>query len=547
MAEETDALAGWAASGAMWLTGHPDGAPLCPAAAVVPALNRVAADLAQLSTQVGRRVDVDIPTLLTGRAALRHWHRQGQTSANGTCRLLLASDGWIALNLSRPSDLDLLPALLERSVDDDYWPAVAHAASRLAAAQLVERATLLGLPLAALPASSPPGTNASARGSAGAEGQNGTATGGRRHAAGGPAGDGSRGTALAYGERIAGPGSTKGRAPTAGRDGSVPVFGPDSAAPGTTAARGRALANTEGGGEGSPAGRPDVGAAWLAREGDGEGVTSAGYAAVNGASGGVGDVPITVERVGQGQEERPAGWRPVVVDLSAMWAGPLCGHLLGRVGMRVIKVESTGRADGARVGDPGFFDWLHAGQESVGLDLAGVGGREALRRLLGRADVVIEGSRPRALRQMGIHAEEVVGARPGVTWVSITGYGRQADAGQRVAFGDDAAVAAGLVAYDDAGRPVFCGDAIADPITGLVAAVAAVASVVAGGGHLVDVPMVGAVRSVLGAPVPGEAERGADGEWWVEGQRVVRPKAPKPPADKARALGADTEAVLREC
>ena len=52
--------------------------------------------------------------------------------------------------------------------------------------------------------------------------------------------------------------------------------------------------------------------------------------------------------------------------------------------------------------------------------------------------------------------------------VSITAFGRDSN---RIGFGDDVAAAAGLVALDDAGDPVFCGDAIADPLTGLTAVV----------------------------------------------------------------------------
>ena len=64
-------------------------------------------------------------------------------------------------------------------------------------------------------------------------------------------------------------------------------------------------------------------------------------------------------------------------------------------------------------------------------------------------------------------------ARPGRVWLRITGYGTDAGSAERVAFGDDAAVAGGLVGYDGAG-PVFVGDAIADPLTGLEAAAAVV-------------------------------------------------------------------------
>src|SRR5438445_440620 len=58
-----------------------------------------------------------------------------------------------------------------------------------------------------------------------------------------------------------------------------------------------------------------------------------------------------------------------VVDLSAMWAGPLCASVLGMAGADVIKVEDPRRPDGARFGPPEFFDLLHAGHRSVVLAL----------------------------------------------------------------------------------------------------------------------------------------------------------------------------------
>jgi crotonobetainyl-CoA:carnitine CoA-transferase CaiB-like acyl-CoA transferase len=114
-------------------------------------------------------------------------------------------------------------------------------------------------------------------------------------------------------------------------------------------------------------------------------------------------------------------------------------------------------------------------------------GIAALRELLGEADVVIEASRPRALEALGVAATPV---RPDIVpkvWVRITGHGRGAGA-MRVAFGDDAAVAGGRVARDAYG-PVFAGDAIADPLTGLMAAIAALACLSAPGAWLVDLAM----------------------------------------------------------
>lgn len=168
-----------------------------------------------------------------------------------------------------------------------------------------------------------------------------------------------------------------------------------------------------------------------------------------------------------------------VVDLSSLWAGPLCGRLLREAGAQVTKVESASRPDGARRGPAAFFELMNGGKQSVVLDLRTAAGREELAALVARADVVIEASRPRALEQLGIDAF----AFPGRVWLSITAYGRQQP--MRVGFGDDAAVGGGLVAWDETG-PMFVGDAVADPLTGLMGAVAVLDRLAAGGRWLVD-------------------------------------------------------------
>jgi hypothetical protein len=273
-------------------------------------------------------------------------------------------------------------------------------------------------------------------------------------------------------------------------------------------------------------------------------------------------LPIVVtgdpERVGrpEGAARGPSGHRPLVVDLSALWAGPLCAKLLGDAGARVVKVESRTRPDGARAGNPAFFDWLHAGHESVCLDFTSTPDREVLGALVDRADVVIEASRPRALASLGIDAGRLVEARPGKVWLSITGYGRQGESGGGVAFGDDAAVAAGLVAHDPAGGPVFCGDAAADPITGLQGARAVQESRARGGGELIELSMVDAVRSVMrplpdtGAPPPPVRRGRSHVDAWtvtIGGTTVdVGIPSPFPPAPPAPALGADSGTVIAE-
>jgi hypothetical protein len=269
---------------------------------------------------------------------------------------------------------------------------------------------------------------------------------------------------------------------------------------------------------------------------------------------------------GPGVVSRLAGRSPgarlagaVVVDLSSMWAGPLCARLLGLAGAQVIKVETPDRPDGARAGDRRFFDWLHAAHRSVVVDFRSESGRSMLAALLEAADVVIEASRPRALAALGL-APDMRRHPDGQVWLSITGYGRAEADRDRVAFGDDAAVAGGLVGWtgnapaegDAAGEPVFCADAIADPLTGLAGALAVARSVGAGGGELIDLSMRAVAAAYAAAPDPdhGSHEVRADGSDTIVRcarlgrEQMVLPPARPVPGSPAADLGADTDAVL---
>ena len=231
---------------------------------------------------------------------------------------------------------------------------------------------------------------------------------------------------------------------------------------------------------------------------------------------------------------------PLVIDLSALWAGPLCTQLLSECGARVIKVESVSRPDGARSGPAEFYNLMNTGKQSVALDLTTFEGRQQLRRLLTVADIVVESSRPRALEQMGIQAEELLAENPGMVWLSVTGYGRRSPQRDWIAYGDDVGVACGLswLMGGLQGDPVFCGDAIADPLTGLHGAFLALASWLNGGGQLLDISLHSVVAHCIsvGNVAPVEGGQQLD---------VARPVARKP-RGIASALGADTDSVLGE-
>lgn len=213
----------------------------------------------------------------------------------------------------------------------------------------------------------------------------------------------------------------------------------------------------------------------------------------------------------------------LVADLSSMWAGPLCGQLLARAGATVVKVESPRRPDGTRSGDPSFFDWMNHGKLCYRIDFGDQ--TSELGELLAVSDIVIEGSRPAALARRGLGPDDIA-PRPGRIWLQITGYD-----GRRPGFGDDAAVGGGLVGTS-AERPVFCGDAIADPLAGLEAALAVAESLARGGGELIRVSMAAVAATYAALPVDAP----------VSPVPVSAPSAPRVPA-VASVLGADDEAV----
>jgi crotonobetainyl-CoA:carnitine CoA-transferase CaiB-like acyl-CoA transferase len=415
----------WASSGAMDLTGRADGPPLLAPGDVATCLDGAALALRILAAARGTPVSLDGAALLGERAVHFGHRRQGTVSNGGACHLLAAADGWLAVNLSRDSDLELLPAWLEGPVGSNHWAAVTSFVQRCSAHTIADRAQLLGLPVAVV---------------------------------------GEAGRADQVDEQYEFRGQQWPPAP------------------------------------------------WLH-----------GGAAVSLPP------PRVVRDLGRlGPTRQPWRQRPLVVDLSALWAGPLAASLLVAAGCRVVKVEDPRRPDPGRQGPPAFFDLLQEGKESVAMPVAATGPFPAL---VAGADVVIEASRPRALEQLGIHAQ------PHQAWISITGYGRVGPWRNRVALGDDAAAAAGLVTREaEGGPPLFCADAAADPITGLHAAVAALAAVAGGTGGTTDIAMREVVGHVLSSGRP--AQPGDIGS--------VGPPRSRTPNQTAAAMGADTDAVLAE-
>ena len=239
-----------------------------------------------------------------------------------------------------------------------------------------------------------------------------------------------------------------------------------------------------------------------------------------------------------------ANIRPLIVDLSGLWVGPLASSLLGMIGARVVKVESPTRPDGMRFGHQGFYELINGGKSCVALDFRNAEDLASLKRLLERADIVITASRPRAFAQLGIVPDDYVRRMPGKVWAQITAYGPLEN---RVGFGDDIGIAAGLATVMERTHQEVCfvGDAIADPTAGLHAALAIWSFYRRGGGVVLDFTMRDIVRFAMGEIVADLPDIAKD--WQAIANADHAPLyAMRHPKGQAHDLGADTSTVLAE-
>lgn len=164
-----------------------------------------------------------------------------------------------------------------------------------------------------------------------------------------------------------------------------------------------------------------------------------------------------------------------VLDLSRLWAGPLAGALLSQAGARVVRAIDRRSPPPVEPADAAFDERLNGRKRVRDIDFAD---RSQLRTLIDDADVVITSMRPSALARFPR-------ARPDAVHLMISAHGAESD---RAGFGDDCAVAGGLIAWGD-GKPEFAADAIADPLTGMIAAVAALGLLAHGAGGRVDISL----------------------------------------------------------
>lgn len=122
----------------------------------------------------------------------------------------------------------------------------------------------------------------------------------------------------------------------------------------------------------------------------------------------------------------------IVLDFSQFLAGPSAALRLADLGARVIKIERPGSGDGSRQmklhnlcsdGDSVLFQTINRNKESYCADLKNPNDFEKIKKLIQKADVMIENFRPGVMKKIGLDYEEVKKINPSIVYGTVTGYG----------------------------------------------------------------------------------------------------------------------------
>ena len=128
-----------------------------------------------------------------------------------------------------------------------------------------------------------------------------------------------------------------------------------------------------------------------------------------------------------------------VLDLSRVFAGPVCGRVLSDLGADVVKVEPP-EGDVTRLwgrkaaGLSTYYVQQNVGKQNICIDLRADGGPELVRDLVAQVDIVVENFRPGVMAKYGIDYDSLKAIKPDLVMVSISGFGQEGPESQRAAY-----------------------------------------------------------------------------------------------------------------
>ena len=192
-----------------------------------------------------------------------------------------------------------------------------------------------------------------------------------------------------------------------------------------------------------------------------------------------------------------------VVDLTRILAGPYCTMMLGDMGAEIIKIENPDGGDDTRGWGPPFlngvstyFISINRNKKSLTLNLKDERGKELLRDLIRKSDVMVENFRPGALDKLGFSWEEIHRINPAMIFASLSGFGQTGPRKSEPGFDVVIQGEGGLMSItgEPDGPPNKFGASVADITAGMLAAQGILLSLYhrekTGVGQMVDVGML---------------------------------------------------------
>lgn len=198
-----------------------------------------------------------------------------------------------------------------------------------------------------------------------------------------------------------------------------------------------------------------------------------------------------------------------VLDLGRVIAAPFCASILADMGARVIKVEQPGKGDDSRQygpyvnGESAYYANMNRNKEGITLNMKDPEGKEILKGLVKKADVVIENFRPGVMDKLGLGYDVLKEVNPQLVYLEISGFGGYGRYSQRPGYDLLAQAMGGMMSVTGpkGGKPTRAGTAVGDLVAGINGALGVLAALnarsVIGHGQKVDVALLDTIVSLM--------------------------------------------------
>ena len=207
-----------------------------------------------------------------------------------------------------------------------------------------------------------------------------------------------------------------------------------------------------------------------------------------------------------------------VIELGQLIAGPFCGQLLGDMGADVIKIEPPGAGDPLREWGQGEakLQWevIARNKRSVSANLRVPAGQALVRKLIAKADILIENFKPGTLEKWGLGPDALLAEQPGLIIARMSGYGQTGPYSARPGFGGIGEAMGGwrhIVGEPDR-PPSRMGVSIGDSLTATFGCMGVLAALhhrhATGQGQVVDTALYESVLQVMESLIPDYAYNG---------------------------------------